>query len=124
MGLAVRALTPLGKARCVYVPNTRKNGLCNKTPFRGILQAPETSSKPSHCLHTAEVALVRSQHRPLRKDVALQVKRKFKERPALTPSLFYTSPITAAPTSAAAAPAPGPVAGRGPCGTAASGSGA
>ena len=40
--------------------------------FAGILQAPETSSKLPHCLHTAEVAGSIG-HRPLSKSLTLQV---------------------------------------------------
>jgi hypothetical protein len=33
-----------------------KSVVAGKSPFAGLWQAPETSSKLSHCFHTAEVA--------------------------------------------------------------------
>src|SRR5215207_3311768 len=77
-----------------------------------------------HSAFTRRRLLVRSQHRPLVKASFCRENAIAWRGSALTPGLFYTSPITAVPTSADAAPAPGPGAGRGPCGTAASGWGA
>src|SRR5215207_11286326 len=71
---------------------------------------------------TRQRTLVRSQHRPLLKASFCGQNANARRGSGLTPGLFYTSPVTAVPTSADAAPAPDPVAGRGPCGTAASGS--
>src|SRR5215208_2741602 len=93
-----------------------------KLLFAGILQAWETSSKLSYCLHTAEDAgsIPAS---PTQKKRCFAGKTQVQGGGSgLTPGLFYTSPVTVVPTSADAAPAPGPVAGWGPRATESSGS--
>src|SRR5215211_1174433 len=77
----------------------------------------------NHTAFTQQRTLVR-EHRSFAKAAFRNKCASAKRGSRLTPSLFYTGPITVTLTSAGASPARGPAAGLGPCGQAASGSGA